>query len=289
VLFCFIFIYYQFLSNKQVGFAFIMDDFHAGPLDFTIYIDTLSRTTLTQAHETVFSCSLSKALELYQGQWEVCLKQMLCSPLICPLFIDRDDKHLEIKKGDTIYDIKFEIPVAFDDKLSIIGYIDNFNKSLPTELKDNVYLKFDNGYSLLKIKDDCQITFKSRYLANLFGFQTNYVYPFSPSKEQVEIKSEFPAWLRNGYDIFKVLTDFTAPLIYGDSSLSVLSVGIFPETTCPCPVQLKLSEGYVPVMKSFISTISVKIVDIYNNQVPFIDYKNPIIMKLHFRPRNHLI
>jgi len=265
-----------------------MDDFQAGPLDFTIYIDTLSRTTLTQAHETVFSCSLSKALELYQGQWEVCLKQILCSHFICPLLNDRDDKHVEIKKGDTIYDIKFEIPVTFDDKLSISGYIENFNKSLPTELKDHVHLKFVNGYSQLKI-ENCQITFKSRYLANLFGFQTDYTYPFLPSKEAIEIKSEFPARLKNGYDIFKILTDFTAPLIYGDSSLSVLSVGIVPETTCPCPVQLKLSEGYVPVIKSFISTISMKIVDIYNNQVPFIDYKNPIIMKLHFRPRNHLI
>lgn len=267
-----------------------MDDFQTGPHSFTFFVDSSDIFNLSQPHTGELNVYLPKPIELTSGQWEVCLKRMFFSPLINPLnekienclFIYYHESDT-IFKGETL-EVDASAVNPIEPKLN--DYVEIFNNAIPEKIKSRVNLSVING-KLHLYADMAQVKFKDFSLARILGFQHEVMYPFNIESKKTVVAPFFSS-IRNGYDICKVVTDFTAPIAYGSSFQPIIGVSVVPDSVLPVDI-LFPCETYAPVIKSCISKIYIRIQNLDGEPFLFSDLRCPIILQFHFRRRSSYI
>lgn len=269
-----------------------MDDFSAGPHTFDIIINSFDKKVVSQANEPRFTAQLGKGLELTSGVWEVALRQIIFKPLVSTLREEDKYRTISIKfsQNGTINETIVKLSTSRPVLNSVKELVDMFNNSIPEDLKPKLFLTNNSDYLTLNTKG-AQIKFLSPYLQILFGFPVDSYIPRKIYDEQKQTEGSFKPNLNGGCEIFKVLVDFTVPEIYGSSNIPIMGIDVFPQNreNLSYPVCFKFSKpSYVTVLRSYISSIGVSIVDIYDNSLSLVDFRCPIILTFNFRRRNPL-
>lgn len=128
-----------------------MDDFLTGPHSFTLDIDSSDSPNIRKPHGSIIGIALAKPLEFISGNWEVCLKQMICIP--------RNQNHKDILvSGDANNRYKFfrvltdfTAPVSYGSTyLPIIGMgvlkHDKSGEILSCDFSNDTYIPVIKSY-----------------------------------------------------------------------------------------------------------------------------------------------
>lgn len=261
-----------------------MDDFLTGPHSFDLYIDSYDSSNFKKPYESAFSIILNKPLEFVSGNWEVCLKQIIFAPnihLISPI-----EGQITVMQRENGKKHRFKLNLSDLNLKSQSHCVEAFNLSIPIDFKDKILMTTDDNYSKLILKN-VHIQFESNKLANIFGFRGNQFYPnlniTNASSSNAEVLSHVSFNVNNGYQIFKVLTDFTAPVNYGSTFLPIIGIGILKANNSNAESYNFYNGTYVPIIKSYISKLSITIADWTGQPLPLHEALCPIILKLNFR------
>jgi len=263
-----------------------MDDFLSGPQNFTLFVDSKDRFNLSQPHEGQFSITLPKPIELTPGTWEVCLKSLIITPSLNPLLSGIDNQIKIFSKNDDLQTKEdvVNIDVSNTDKLEpdLLDLVTIFNDSIPDQFKKKVVLQIKDETTKLKL-DNVQIKYNDSPFTKVMGFVPEVVYPYAVEKNQ---------WFQHRLllvftmtEICRVITDFTAPIPYGSNFLPIVGVGIVPISISPININFP-RDVYYPVIKTYISKLSIGILNCDDKPFPCVDYSNPIILQFHFRQRS---
>lgn len=252
-----------------------MDDFKSGPKSFTITLDSSDPLIETQEHDTNFTAILGKPLE-FTGEWEVALTQLIfkteiqqIQPNYCTISIkDNYDKSI----------IKFEIDTTTDRLETLTDLINAFHNSLPNSVKYKVKMS-QNGKKLSLSVDGKQVMFP-KYLDKLFGFDGNI---WLPIFEEKTTDALFKPNFTGHSEICHILCDIIVPQQYGCIEKLILQTFTIPQDSNQM-YHLKIKNPtYIPLMRTYISFINIKIVDRNDEKLVLNDKRYPIILSLNFR------
>lgn len=248
-----------------------MDDFNAGPRKFNITIDTSDPAISSQQSETDFRAVLGKPLE-FNGEWEVALTQLVMKPSLLPIQVDNNIIIVNDSEANVI--TSFELDTNKNSFLSNNNLINFFNSNVPKKFKDRLSISMDSSGCLKLVAKDLKMKI-SRYLGHLLGFEPEI---------WIESKiANFKPNLMGNTGICKVLCDIVAPQIYGSGNLQILHKFVIPENV-QYPINLIVhTPTYLPIIRSFVSTMNFSMVDTYNNLIQLNDKRYPIIITLSFR------
>lgn len=232
-----------------------MDDYFIGPESFDLHLISNSRNVYTNDNGS-FNFILNRSME-FSGPWEIGVKQII---LKSPMYIPKTDILYTSEAKIDVFDKTFTVPEG-----TIDTFLENINKSVPQELKDNLSFSYDKeNYLTFDIKNT-KLKFKSSYITDIFGLDSKTEYNTSNNKSYKNIILP--------HSIFQIKTDITVPgseILYMD----VLS-------------QEKSFISYTPhnitycrLLRNFISSININICDINNTKYMF---THPIIIILNFK------
>jgi hypothetical protein len=253
-----------------------MDDFTSGPRDFTVTMDTNDPRVPTQQHETDFTAFLSKPLE-FSGEWEVALTQLIFKPEIDQ--IHPNFSTVEIKENSNSLITGFNLNAYRTDRLKTTSdLIEEFNASIPVKFKDKIFLSVNEDKLSLK-SEDFKISFPE-HLGRLYGFYSGAWMPFA---DRHTMDAPYKPNFTGHTEICRVFSDIIVPQIYGSTELPILRNFVLPKDSDQL-FHLRIKDpSYLPLMRTYISFINIKIVDVNNQQLLLSDRRYPIILTLHFR------
>lgn len=81
------------------------------------------------------------------------------------------------------------------------------------------------------------------------------------------------------------MCDIVAPEIYGSGNKQLLHIFSLPmDKNFNFPISINVQDPhYIQVLRSYVSSIKISILDIYDNPIQLADHRCPIIVVLNFR------